>query len=112
MSLASRLKELRLNKGKSLQEVAEAVGVSKPHIWELERGSSKNPSLELVKNLANYFGVKIDYLAGTEDENSEESLQFIQFFRDLKSQNLDPADLEVLKAAAIALHKNKKNDQP
>jgi transcriptional regulator with XRE-family HTH domain len=110
MSLASRLKELRLSKGKSLQEVADAVGASKPHIWELERGSSNNPSLELVKNLANYFGVKIDYLAGAEDESSEENLQLMQFFRELKSQKLDSSDLEVLKAAATALHKHKKND--
>lgn len=108
MSLASRLKELRLSKGKSLQEVADAVKASKPHIWELERGNSKNPSLELVKNLANYFGVKIDYLAGAEDESSEENLQLMQFFRELKSQNLDPSDLDVLKAAAAALHRNKK----
>lgn len=108
MSLASRLKELRLSSGKSLQEVADAVGTSKPHLWELERGSSNNPSLELVKKLANYFGVKIDYLAGTEDLSSEENPQLMQFFRELKSQNLDPADLEVLKAAASVLHKHKK----
>lgn len=108
MSLASRLKELRISSGKSLQEVADAVGASKPHLWELERGSSKNPSLELVKNLANYFGVKIDYLAGTDEISSEESPELMQFFRELKSQNLDPADLEVLKAAASVLHKHKK----
>ncbi|HEY9276998.1 MAG TPA: helix-turn-helix transcriptional regulator [Methylotenera sp.] len=108
MSLASRLKDLRLTKGKSLQEVADAVGASKPHIWELERGTSNNPSLELVKNLANYFGVKIDYLAGDEEETIEEQAELMHFFRELKSQNPDPADLEVLKAAAQALYKNKK----
>ena len=108
MSLASRLKELRLKKGRSLQDVADAVGASKPHIWELERGTSKNPSLELVMKLANYFGVKIDYLAGMEDENDDNDTQLMQFFRELKSQNPDPSDLEVLKAAAGALHKQKK----
>lgn len=108
MSLASRLKDLRLRSGKSLQDVADAVGASKPHIWELERGTSKNPSLELVKNLANYFGVKIDYLAGLDEENKENDKQLMQFFREIKSQNPDPSDLEVLKAAARALHKQKK----
>lgn len=110
MSLASRLKELRIGKGKSLQDVADAVQASKPHIWELERGSSKNPSLELVRKLANYFGVRIDYLVGADDESGEENLELVQFFRELKSQNLDTADLEVLKAAATALHKYRKND--
>lgn len=107
MSLASRLKVLRITKGKSLQEVADAVGASKPHIWELERGTTNNPSLELVKSLANYFSVTIDYLAG-DDESIEEQAELMHFFRELKSQNPDPADLEVLKAAAQALHKNKK----
>lgn len=108
MSFASRLKELRIKNGKSLQEVADAVGASKPHVWELERGTTKNPSLELVKKLANYFGVKIDYLAGMDDENDESDAQLMQFFREIKSQNPDPSDLEVLKAAARALHKQKK----
>lgn len=108
MSFASRLKELRIKNGKSLQEVADAVGASKPHVWELERGTSKNPSLELVKKLANYFGVKIDYLAGMDEENDESDAQLMQFFREIKSQNPDPSDLEVLKAAARALHKQKK----
>jgi len=107
MSLASKIKALRLTKGKSLQEVADAVGASKPHIWELERGTSNNPSIELVKSLANYFGVKIDYLVD-EDETVEEQSELMHFFRELKSQNPDPADLEVLKAAAQALYKNKK----
>ena len=36
-----RLKELRLKKKLSLQELADAVGVSKAHVWELETGKSK-----------------------------------------------------------------------
>ena len=108
MSFASRLKELRIKRGKSLQDVADAVGASKPHVWELERGTSKNPSLELVKKLANYFGVKIDYLAGMDEENNESDAKLMQFFREIKSQNPDPSDLEVLKAAARALHEQKK----
>ena len=62
MSLGVKLKELRLNEGKSLQAVADAVGASKPHIWELERGTTKNPSQNLVKQLADYFGQTVEYL--------------------------------------------------
>ncbi len=110
MSLASRLKELRFKSGQSLQQVADDVHASKPHIWELERGSSKNPSLALIKRLAIYFGVTVDYLAGTDEESEAEDPVLLQFFRDIKSKNLDPSDLNVLKAAAKALNEKKKND--
>ena len=55
VTLAQRLKELRLKKGDSLQGLADAVGVSKAHVWELETGKSKNPSIELLTKLAKHF---------------------------------------------------------
>ena len=44
MSLATKLKDLRVKSGQSLQQVADGVSVSKAHIWQLERGDSTNPS--------------------------------------------------------------------
>ena len=55
MGLGGRLKELRVRKGESLQQVADAVSASKPHIWELEAEKSKNPSLDLLTKLAQSF---------------------------------------------------------
>jgi Zn-dependent peptidase ImmA (M78 family) len=63
MPIPGQLKQLRLRKGRSLQQVADAVGVSKPHIWEVEAGKS-NASLDLVTKLAKYFGVSISALMG------------------------------------------------
>ncbi len=57
MTLGLRIADLRLKKRKSLQQVADAVGVSKAHIWELEKGRTENPSMALVTRLADYFGV-------------------------------------------------------
>lgn len=70
MALGARLKELRVGKGESLQEVADAVSASKPHIWELEAEKSKNPSLDLLTRLAQHFNVSISFLldeSGTAD---------------------------------------------
>ena len=109
MSLGSRLKDLRLNKGVSLQVVADAIGASKPHVWELERGTSKNPSLELVKKLANYFGVSVDYLAGIDGDDVGSSPEIKAFARELSDKNLSASDIEVLRSTAEALSK-KGND--
>lgn len=109
MSLASKLKELRLKTGKSLQEVADAVSVSKPHVWELERGTSKNPSLDLIKRLAGYYGVTVDYLAEKDGELDEEEMHLKQFFREIEEKKLTAQDIAVLRATAEALG-NKQKD--
>lgn len=71
MSLAVRLNQLRVKKGKSLQEVADALGVSKTHIWELEKGRADNPSLELLTKMADYFKVSIRHIVGEDFETSQ-----------------------------------------
>ena len=65
---ATRIKGLRENSGKSLQEVADAIGASKAHMLELEQGRSTNPTLELLKKLAAFYNVTVGYLAGEQDD--------------------------------------------
>lgn len=107
MSLASKLKDLRIKAGKSLQEVADDVLVSKPHVWELERGTSKNPSFELIRRLAAYYGVPIGYLADEEEELDENGMMRKQFFREIEEGGLSDTDIEVLRAAARAMGQKK-----
>lgn len=95
MTIGARLKELRVKKNRSLQEVADAVGASKAHIWEIERGGSKNPSMELLKRLAEHFDVSVSYLVD-EDTPSDEQEELIVLYRDLK--DLDEGDREAIRA--------------
>ena len=91
MSIGARLKELRVRKNKSLQEVADGVGASKAHVWEIERGGSKNPSMELLIKLAEYFDVTVSYLVDEDlprDAGEQEELMVL--YRDLK--RLDDKD--------------------
>lgn len=82
MSIGAKLKELRLRKGSSLQHVADAVGASKAHIWELESGKSHNPSLDLLRRLAEHFGVTVAGLVGETLDGGDE--QLMKMYRDLK----------------------------
>jgi transcriptional regulator with XRE-family HTH domain len=93
MSLATRLNQQRLKKGKSLQEVADAIGVSKTHIWELEKGRSENPSFEMLTKLADYFGVTIRFLVGEEVGSSGDE-QLERMFRQVG--DLDERDRALL----------------
>jgi transcriptional regulator with XRE-family HTH domain len=94
MSLGARLAELRLKKGKSLQEVADVVGVSKTHVWQMEKGRSENPSIELLRRFADYFSVPLDFLIGSDQSTSLDDIEAQQFFRDFKS--LSEAERQIL----------------
>ncbi len=83
MQISERLFSLRQKSTQSLQEVADAVGVSKAHIWELEKGRSANPSFELVSKLAKHFGVSLDVLTGDSMEPSAEGMQVDRIHRGL-----------------------------
>lgn len=105
MSLGAKLAELRLRKGESLQDVANAASVSKTHIWHMEKGTSGNPSMALLRKLADHFSVPVAYLAGADDDSSLEDVEAQQFFRDFKS--LSDAEQAVLKQTLL-LFKSKK----
>ncbi len=94
MALADRIKEFRIKKKKSLQEVADAAGVSKAHIWDLETARSKNPSIELLKRLANYFGVGVADLIEENPATEEQGSRVLGMYRELKG--LSEPDLDVI----------------
>ncbi|NNE87209.1 MAG: helix-turn-helix transcriptional regulator [Silicimonas sp.] len=83
MQISERLFSLRQKSAQSLQAVADAVGVSKAHIWELEKGRSANPSFELVSKLAKHFGVSLDVLTGDAREPSAKGMQVDRIHREL-----------------------------
>ena len=95
MALGDRLKELRVKKGQSLQQVADAIGSSKAHIWELESNRSQNPSLDLLQKLAGHYGTTVAFLI---NEPEGEPTRAREFFRrnSHKFDALDDKDYEFL----------------
>jgi transcriptional regulator with XRE-family HTH domain len=94
MSLGARLTRLRLDKGESLQQVADAVGVSKAHIWELEKGRTDNPSMALVTRLADHFGLSLATLVGEDPAADDADGRIGRMFR--QAGELDRDDLALL----------------
>lgn len=63
---ASRLKQLRTQRGYSLEDLGGMVGRSKTQVARWERGQI--PSADVITVLATTFGVSADYLLGLVDE--------------------------------------------
>lgn len=94
MSLGTRIKELRIKNNLSLQDVADKTGISKAHVWDMEKGNSGNPSVELVTKLADLFKVSVAYMVGEDPSVSGEKPELIALYRDLKK--LEPQTLEAI----------------
>lgn len=94
MGIGQRINELRLGRNESLQDVADAVGVSKAHIWELEKERTDNPSMGLVTRLADHFGVSIRYLVDEDIEAPDADEQLARMFR--QARDLDEHDRRIL----------------
>ena len=54
----------RSDLGLSLDDVAERIGASKTHIWELEKGRAKNPTLWMVLALCDGLQCSLNDLLG------------------------------------------------
>lgn len=110
MALASKIKELRLKKKKSLQDVADAVGASKAHIWDLETGKSRNPSIELLTKLAKCFEVSVADLIGENPTGEGADPQVVAMYRELNE--LSPADRQAIQAMMDHLKSRKPKGAP
>lgn len=61
----NRLKVLRVERGMSRQELAEALGINYQTVGYIERGDY-NPSLELVFRISELFGLPIEAIFSRE----------------------------------------------
>jgi transcriptional regulator with XRE-family HTH domain len=109
MSLGARLTRLRLEKGESLQQVAEAVGVSKAHVWELEKGRTDNPSMALVTRLADHFGLSLATLVGENPLADDAKGEIGRMFR--QAGELEPEDLALLDDMMQSLLKRRRKSE-
>ena len=65
----TRLKELRLEKGQTQKELANAIEVGRTTISEYESGKIV-PKQEGLLKIANHFNVSVDYLTGVSNERA------------------------------------------
>lgn len=71
LTLGEELKTARANARMSLQEVADRSGFTKSHVWEVEQGRSRNPTIGMVSGLSKALGVPFLRLAQAALNSSE-----------------------------------------
>ena len=69
MKLGKRLKELRKERKETQEQVAKAIGIVVRHYQRIELDEGL-PGIEVFNDLADYFQVNLDYLAGRTSERT------------------------------------------
>lgn len=107
MLRGSRLKELRLTRGVTQEELGKVLGVTKASICCYEK-ETRTPTLENLVDLVNYFGVSADYLLGNDKFvvtrkakpktylMTEEEVVLIEYLRKSKDYNILISDPLIL----------------
>lgn len=93
-NLYKTISELCEKRGITGYRLCKDIGIQPSTMTDLKSGRKKGLSAEVADKIANYFGVTVGYLLGTEDkekpaeahsglgELSEEELDYISWFRE------------------------------
>jgi len=73
--IGEKLVQLRKEKKRTQQEVADYLGVTRPAYTAYEK-DSRNPDYETLKKIATYFNVTTDYLLGNSDIKNPEEITY------------------------------------
>ena len=104
-----RIKELREEKGLSQLQFAQKVNLTQQAISLYEKGD-REPSLEVIKNIADFFEVTTDYLLGKSDIRNPEKIKSIPHANSsgLDTTGLDEEDLKELQKQVDYIKKLKR----
>lgn len=102
MNFSERLRELREKKGISQEALADQLKIPRSSITHYENRSDRLPRQQRLNEIADFFGVSVDYLLGRSDtsELNEVEKRFLE--------DIDNLSLEEL----IEKHKPKVDGRP
>lgn len=94
LDMASKIKELRLARGLTLEQVGNAVGVGKSTVRKWETGIIANMRRDKIAKLADVLCVSPGYLMGWTDEPNPDSIseskrQLIELIPSLSEQEVE-----------------------
>lgn len=90
--LGTKIRELRKQKGYTLDKLAELTDSSKSYIWELENKNPPRPSADKVARIASALGVTSDYLVDTNNNVTVEDAADQAFYRKYREMDNSTKD--------------------
>lgn len=103
-----RLRELRKQKGLTMKQLGDLVGLAESTISLYETGK-RQPDQDTMVFFADFFGISIDYLLGREEETeqTEPVSDRMKRFYD-ESKDLSEHEIELVRMFMAQVKKNRK----
>lgn len=90
--LGTKIRDLRKQKGYTLDKLAELTDSSKSYIWELENKNPPRPSADKVAKIAAVLGVTSDYLVDINSNVNVEDAADQAFYRKYRDMDTSTKD--------------------
>ena len=87
-----RLRELRENRGLTLDQVAAALNLRNQYVSNYELGKRK-PDYETLKRFADFYNVTVDYLLERENKISQDQ-EYFRIMSKAKKDGFSASDIE------------------
>lgn len=81
-----RLKQLRKEKGITLDSLADSIGTTKTTLSRYENGT-RSPKISILTKLAEYFKVDVTWLSGLDNNENEQKININKVFNKLTEEN-------------------------
>ncbi len=94
LTMAERLKDLRVGKKLTLEQLAEQIGLSRSALGKYESEDSGDINHYAIKKLARFYGVSTDYLLGLTEQKNHSDV-------DMASLHLSDEVLALLRSGKI-----------
>ena len=92
----NKMRKYRASARMSLDDVAKAASMSKAHVWELEQGRAKNPTVKAVWSIAAALGTTPADMLGIDPNASAAdplAARLANIIRQEMARAIDPATL-------------------
>lgn len=100
MSMIGRnIYEIRMKKDFTLSELADRAGVSKSYLSNIERNLNRNPSIQVIRKIANVLDVDLKVLLKTgltEDDQLPDN-EWIELVHELQKSGIKKEQLQDFK---------------
>lgn len=106
-NIGQRIKRIRTQKNKSLSELADAAGVAKSYLSNVERGIQSNPSIQFVEKIAQTLNVSVPSILFGEHESEVLDPEWAQLIQEAMSSGVDKNQFKEF----LEYQKWKKNQQ-
>lgn len=81
----NRIKKLRKERNLTQAQLAQRLGISASAVGMYEQGR-REPDSKMLRQLAQFFGVSMEYLMGEDTSLSGESVEFVEFIDRMKQE--------------------------